>query len=77
MRRFIFVTTLILSLAIVTSAAAAPGILDGFTGLIIWLFLGYCGIIVIAQLVAALVGLRRTLEELSAGKVPSRRMPLR
>lgn len=37
--------------------ALYPAALQGFSGLVIWFFLGFCGIIVVAQVVAAVQAL--------------------
>ena len=45
---------LLLGLALVAVAGVYPAALGGFSGLVIWMFLGYCGIIIVAQVCVAL-----------------------
>lgn len=66
-----------LFLGVVTIAAAVPGIMDGFAGIVIAIFLLYCGIIVVAQLFSALYALRRMVEDSFDKKRVSRRVELR
>lgn len=40
--------------ATATPALASTGFNEGFSGVFIWVFLGYCAIIVLAQTVAAI-----------------------
>lgn len=46
--------SLLLGLALAALAAWHPAALGGFSGLVIWIFISYCGIIVVAQVGAAL-----------------------
>ncbi|WP_305046372.1 hypothetical protein [Geoalkalibacter sp.] len=69
--------TITLFLGAVTIAAAVPGVMDGFAGIVIAIFLLYCGIIVVAQLCTALMALRRMVEESFEKKRVSRRVELR
>jgi hypothetical protein len=77
MKPVILIGSLLLSLGVVTTASAAPEVLTGVPGMVIWVFLGYCAIVVLAQLFAALAALRRILEEATTRKNPSKRIPLR
>jgi hypothetical protein len=45
---------LLLAIAVTVLALARSAVLDGFSGLVIWMFLGYCAIIVVAQVGEAL-----------------------
>lgn len=77
MKPVICTGTLILLLGIATTATAAPEVLTGVSGIVIWIFLGYCALIVIAQLFAAMMALRRMLDDLMAKKNPSKKVSLR
>lgn len=77
MKPVILISTLLLSLGVVTTASAAPEVLTGVSGFVIWVFLGYCAIVVLAQLFAALAALRRLLDEATTRKTPSKRIWLR
>lgn len=48
------VTASALVLATATPALASSGSKEGFSGVFIWVFLGYCAIIVVAQTAAAI-----------------------
>ena len=61
--------------AIVT--LVTPEALSGVPGLAIRFFLGYCAIIVVSQVWAAMHAIRRLFEELSAKKPVSMRILLR
>lgn len=52
-RRIILGGALVLSMTLAALATWRPEPLGGFSGLVIWIFLGYCGIIVVAQVGAA------------------------
>lgn len=52
-RRIILGGALVLSMTLAALATWCPEPLGGFSGLVIWIFLGYCGIIVVAQVGAA------------------------
>jgi hypothetical protein len=61
-----------------TPAWALPGAMEGFSGVVVWLFCGYCAIIVLAQAYAALRSLGRFLAAWSARRrtaVPVRSNP--
>lgn len=60
-----------------SGAWAFPGPTEGFAGIVIWIFLAYCALIVIAQLLAALHVLRRLIEGSIAQKKDSRLVLLR
>lgn len=77
MKLVILIGSILLSLGVVTTAAAAPEVLTGFSGMVIWVFLGYCAIVVVVQLFAALAALRRMLDETVTRKNPSTRIWLR
>ena len=77
MKKILFLAVSTMTLCLAREASAAPLGLEGFSGLVIAIFLGYCAIIVIAQLVAALVGLRGILNDLLAKKPVSQKVPLR
>ncbi|MHB1397827.1 MAG: hypothetical protein ACYDAI_00260 [Trichloromonadaceae bacterium] len=66
-----------LFLGTITLALAIPGLLDGFRGIVIWSFLFYCGLIVVAQLVAAMQGLKKIIDEHVERKTESKRVRLR
>ena len=44
----------LLAAGLTTLAALAPELFHGFSGIVIWMFLGFCSIIVVAQLLSAL-----------------------
>lgn len=71
---FVIVT---LFLGTITLALAVPGLLDGFRGIVIWSFLFYCGLIVVAQVVGAMRGLKRIIDEYVERKTESKRVRLR
>lgn len=71
---FVIVT---LFLGTITLALAIPGLLEGFRGIVIWSFLFYCGLIVVAQLVAAMQGLKKIIDEYVERKTESKRVRLR
>jgi divalent metal cation (Fe/Co/Zn/Cd) transporter len=52
-------------------------LLDGFSGLAIKFFLGYCALILVAQVYSALVALRSLLGEAIRRQAPSRQVLLR
>lgn len=66
-----------LFLGTITLALAIPGLLDGFRGIVIWSFLFYCGLVVAAQLVAAMQGLKKIIDEYAERKTESKRVRLR
>jgi len=50
---------------------------EGASGLVIWVFLAYCALVVVAQLMAALKGLRSLMEEWTERKKKAKRVALR
>lgn len=52
-------------------------IMEGISGLTIRFFLGYCGIIIVFQVFAALSAIRELIQELSAKQTKSIRIMLR
>ena len=71
---FIMVT---LFLGTVTAAAAVPGVMEGFGGIVIAIFLAYCGLIVVAQLFSALFAIQKMIEDYFEKKQVSKRVELR
>lgn len=71
---FVIVT---LFLGTITLASAVPGLMDGFGGIVIWSFLFYCGLIVVAQVFAAVRGLKQIIDEYMERKTESKRVRLR
>ncbi|SDM94025.1 hypothetical protein SAMN05660860_03438 [Geoalkalibacter ferrihydriticus] len=65
-----------LFLGALTLAAAVPGVMDGFAGIVISIFLLYCAIIVVAQLFSALYAMRLMVEDSLDKKRVSRRVDL-
>ena len=69
------------SIALFTATAIAtlvtPEFMSGVSGLTIRFFLGYCGIIVVAQVFAAMTAIRKLFEDLSAKKPASMKILLR
>lgn len=51
--------------------------MSGFSGLVITFFLGYCALILVAQVFSALGALRSLLGEVGKSKEPSRQVLLR
>lgn len=74
MSLFVIVT---LFLGTITLALAVPGLLDGMRGIVIWSFLFYCGLIVVAQVIGAMRGLKRIIDEYVERKSESKRVRLR
>lgn len=55
MTRWIILGGAVLLAAVVTAAAAlTPAVFQGLSGIVIWMFLGFCSIIVVAQLFSAI-----------------------
>lgn len=78
MKKLILSLSLALPLAgAVTYLFLSPEAFSGFSGIVIWIFLGYCAIIVVAQLTAALLAIGRLIDEMTHKKAPSRRIMLR
>ena len=72
-----WLASLTLILATLVVGVVTPEVMKGISGLIIRFFLGYCGIIMVAQLFASLAAVRRLFEELTRAKTVSRRVYLR
>ena len=72
-----WLASLTLILATLVAGMITPDIMTGISGFVIRFFLGYCGIIMLAQLFASLAAIRRLFEELSGAKPISRRVYLR
>ena len=53
-RWFILGGAALLAVVLPILAAVIPAAFEGFSGMVIWMFLGFCSIIVVAQLGAAL-----------------------
>lgn len=66
-----------LFLGTITLALSVPGLLDGVRGIVIWSFLFYCGLIVVAQVVMALRGLKKIIDEYTERNTESTRIRLR
>jgi hypothetical protein len=62
-------------------ASASPALAflqsDTFSGLVVWIFCGYCGIIVVAQLLGALIALKRVVDNWADKRRQSKQVPLR
>jgi uncharacterized membrane protein len=69
------------SLALFTATGIAalvtPELFSGIPGLAIRFFLGYCGLIVVAQVLAAMVAIGKLFEDLAAKKAVSLKLLLR
>lgn len=72
-----WLASMTLIMATLVASVVTPETLQGVSGLIIRFFLGYCGIIMVAQLFASLAAIRRLVEELTSTKPVSRRVYLR
>ena len=73
----LWVASMALFIATFVVTLATPELMSGIPGLTIRFFLGYCGIIVVSQVFAAMSAIRKLLEELSAKKPTSLRVLLR
>lgn len=73
----LWVASLALFTATGIAALATPDIMDGVPGLTIRFFLGYCGIIVVSQVFAAMHAIRKLFDDMSAKKPVSLRLLLR
>ncbi len=71
----------ILSLALFISTAVATwltmDVMEGLSGLTIRFFLGYCGLIVVSQVFAALTAIRQLFQDVTEKKPESVRVSLR
>jgi hypothetical protein len=56
-------TLLLLAFTLFAIAVEAVGWMDGFSGLVIRIFLGYCAIIVVCQVFGAMIALRQGIGE--------------
>ncbi len=72
-----WLASMALIMATLVASMVTPNVMDGISGLVIRFFLGYCGIIMVAQLVASLSAIRRLFEELTSAKPVARRVFLR
>lgn len=72
-----WLASMTLIMATLVVSLVTPDVMEGISGLVIRFFLGYCGIIMLAQLAASLSAIRRLLEELTSAKPISRRVFLR
>lgn len=61
----------ILSVALAALTALYPTAMQGFSGLVIWIFLSYCAIIVVAQVFAAVREVTALVRRLTAARTPS------
>ncbi len=71
------VLSLVMLLGMITGAMVLGHYTDEFTGLVIWMFLGYCAIIVVAQLISALFAIGTLLQEMVETKPKERKLSLR
>ncbi len=58
---YVFGFLVLLLLAAIVSVAF-PGVMKGFGGVVIWTFLAYCALIVVAQLISAMFAARKMIE---------------
>lgn len=72
-----WLASMTLIMATLVASVATPDIMSGISGLVIRFFLGYCGIIMVAQLFASLAAVRRLFMELTSAKPVARRVYLR
>ncbi|MFZ4859870.1 MAG: hypothetical protein ACOYL3_26165 [Desulfuromonadaceae bacterium] len=49
------ITTIVGTLAPVTAFAAASGVREDSSGIFVWVFLGFCALIVVAQVIPAIL----------------------
>ncbi|GAB6084627.1 hypothetical protein JCM30471_35410 [Desulfuromonas carbonis] len=61
----------LVSIALATLTTLYPTAMQGFSGLVIWIFLGYCSLIVIAQVFAAVREVAALVRRLAAARSPS------
>jgi hypothetical protein len=73
----LWVASMTLFIATAIATLVTPDLMSGVSGLTIRFFLGYCGIIVVAQVFSAMAAVRKLLEEVSAKKPVSLRLSLR
>lgn len=72
-----WLASMTLIMATLVACVVTPDVMTGLSGLIIRMFLGYCGIIMVAQLFASLAAIRRLFDELSRPEPASRKVYLR
>ncbi|TLM68941.1 MAG: hypothetical protein FDZ69_01700 [Deltaproteobacteria bacterium] len=73
----LWVASLTLFAATGIAMLATPELMNGLPGLAIRFFLGYCGLIVVAQVLAAMRAIRQLFSEAAAKKPVSLRLLLR
>jgi hypothetical protein len=78
-RQLCWISTLTLFWVALTFSQELFGwqLMSGFSGLAINFFLGYCALILVAQVFSALAGLRSLLDELGRKKILPRQVLLR
>lgn len=67
----LWVASMVLFLSTGIATWLTMDLMEGVSGLFIRFFLGYCGIIVVAQVYSALNAIRQLFNEISAGKPES------
>lgn len=72
-----WLASMTLIMATLVACVVTPDVMTGLSGLIIRMFLGYCGIIMVAQLFASLAAISRLLDELSRPEPASHKVYLR
>lgn len=72
-----WLASMTLIMATLVASVVTPDIMNGISGLVIRFFLGYCGIIMVAQFFASLAAVRRLFMELTSAKPVTRRVYLR
>ena len=73
----LWVASIALFSATAIATLVTPEVMSGVSGLTIRFFLGYCGIIVVAQVFSAMNAIRKLFEDLSAKKPVSLKVLLR
>lgn len=73
----LWVASLALFIATGIATLATPELMDGVPGLTIRFFLGYCGIIIVAQVFSAMNAIRKLFDDVAAKKPVSLRVLLR
>ena len=73
----LWVASMALFIAVGVVTLVTPEAMSGLPGLAIRFFLGYCAIIVVAQVLSAMVAIRRLFEDLAAKKPISLRLLIR
>jgi hypothetical protein len=72
-----WLASMTLIMATLVASVVTPEVMEGISGLVIRFFLGYCGIIMIAQLFASLTAIRGLFDEMTNAKPVSHRVYLR